>query len=453
MSSFNWQQSLAHLVFLATFFKARNPNDPSPGNVDWKLLLGEEPKQAVDRFIRDGAIRAPSLHQLLDHRYKAPELKEMCRKRDLQVSGTKDELITRLRQTDPIGMEVAVAGFDLYEVTDWGRKLAEEHLAKPEQTRQFTEAMPQEPEKQAELKKAMRWILLEGIVLGVAGNLVYDLLKEMFLSLLVPDEAIPPELIPQPTPAPAPAPLGGRVKIEWCHVPAGYFLMGSADTDPDAFDNEKPQHRVYLTGYWISKYPITNVQYRQFVQATGHHQPSHWEKGFPQEKHDHPVVWVYWSDAVAFCQWATGRIGQTVRLPSEAEWEKAAWGTDGRIYPWGDRWQTGRCNNVADGVKDTTPVGQYPSGASPYGVHDMSGNVWEWTSTVWDGKFTYPYRADDGRESPDSVGKRHILRGSSWVNEAEYVRAAFRFHLRLPWDVNGGFRAVVSAPFSPAYAL
>lgn len=455
MPSFDWRKSPAHLVFLATFFKAHGRDDVSMAGVNWKWLLGEEPREAVDRLIRDGAIRALTVKELLHNHYKIPELKEMCRERSIPVSGNKSELIDRLCQHDPAGMEIAVIRFNHYEVASWGKKLAEEHLAKPEQARRLAEEIEKEPAKQEEYKKVMRWLLLEGIVLGVAGNLVWDLIKGLFLSLVAPGETVPPELAPTPAPGPAPSPApspsAARLKIEWCHVPAGYFLMGSTNSDPKARDDEKPQHRVYLSGYWISKYPITNAQYRQFVQAIGHRQPDHWQKGYPQDKQDHPVVYVSWSDAVAFCQWASGRTGQTVRLPTEAEWEKAARGTDGRIYPWGDRWQTGRCNNQDAGINGTTPVGQYPAGASPYGMQDMAGNVWEWTSTIWG--YNYPYQADDGRENPDSADKWHIMRGGSWWNEAQSVRAAFRSHGRNDWLNFRGFRVVVSAPFSPASGL
>lgn len=454
MSSFDWRQSPAHLYFLATFFKEHGRDHTSIADADWKWLLGEERKEAIDRFIQDGAIRALSLKELLNSHYKVAELKEMCRERNIHISGNKRELIDSLCQHDPNGMEIAVINSNRYEVSHWGKKLAEDHVARPEQTRRLTEEIEKEPAKREEYKKVIRWLLLEGIVLSVVsgptGNFVYDVLKDLYQSLVTPGETIPLQLAPIPEPAPSPDPsrLSARVKIEWCHVPAGYFLMGSASNDQDARDNEKPQHRVYLAGYWISKYPITNIQYRQFIKATRHHEHTHWENGYPEDRQHYPVVDVSWSDAVAFCQWASHRTGQTIRLPTEAEWEKAARGTDGRIYPWGNRWQIRRCNNKDAGVKDTTPVRRYPLGASPYGVHDMAGNVWEWTSTISDKEFSYPYQADDGRENPDSVDKNHVLRGGYWDNSAKYVRAGFRTNYGIKGDLARGFR-VVSASLAP----
>jgi formylglycine-generating enzyme required for sulfatase activity len=145
-----------------------------------------------------------------------------------------------------------------------------------------------------------------------------------------------------------------------------------------------------------------------------------------KNKANHPVVNVSCQDAQAFCRWAG------VQLPSEAEWEKAARGADGRIYPWGDAPPDKNLCNFGMNVKDTTPVGQYPAGTSPYGLFDMSGNVWEWTRSLWGKKlyywdFAYPYRPNDGREdlsAPDDV--RRVLRGGSWYNSAVDARCAAR---------------------------
>jgi len=140
----------------------------------------------------------------------------------------------------------------------------------------------------------------------------------------------------------------------------------------------------------------------------------HWKEGsIPEGKEHHPVVNVSWHHTQAFCTWAG------VRLPTEAEWEKAARGTDGRLYPWGDEPPNRQlCNFSGSQLKDTTPVGSYPSGASYYGVLDMTGNVWEWTSSLWGPeferpKYRYPYDAIDGREDPNSSGRR-VIRGHSF---------------------------------------
>jgi len=197
-------------------------------------------------------------------------------------------------------------------------------------------------------------------------------------------------LAPEPMERPQP------IEPEMVLIPDGEFLMGSdPSVDKDARDDEQPQHTLYLPDYYLAKTPVTNAQYAAFVQVT-YRQPGGWKGGKPPSgKEDHPVVNVSWHDAVAYCNWLAEVTGKPYRLPSEAEWEKGARGTDGRIYPWGNRWDAKRCNTGESGKEGTTPVGAYPEGASPYGLLDMAGNVWEWTRSVYK---SYPYDPDDGRE-------------------------------------------------------
>jgi serine/threonine-protein kinase len=224
-------------------------------------------------------------------------------------------------------------------------------------------------------------------------------------------------------PAVAVQPHRVPVEFDWVTIPAGEFPMGS---DPDmgkrAPENERPQHPVYLAEFRIARVPVTNAQYRAFVDAAGQTPPQHWGQGaVPPGKEEHPVVFVSWHDAQAFCQWAR------VRLPTEAEWEKAARGTDGRLWPWGNEPpHENRCNFNKDGDEaGTTPVDKYPQGASPYGVLDMAGNVWEWVSSLYQ---DYGYRPDDGRENPDAQGGR-VLRGGSFRSDHDHVRCANRASL------------------------
>ena len=213
-------------------------------------------------------------------------------------------------------------------------------------------------------------------------------------------------------------------------IPAGEFLMGSdPQKDQDAYNDEQPQHTVYLPDYSMAKTPVTNVQYAAFVERTNHSQPEHWEAGKPPRgKEDHPVVHVSWHDAVAYCNWLAETTGKPYRLPTEAEWEKGARGTDGRICPWGDEWDAERCNTVEGGSGDTTPVGAYPEGASPYGVQDMCGNVWEWTADWYNEK----------------QGIREV-RGGSWHGYGRFARCAYRGRFfPVPFLFNLGFRVVVS---------
>jgi formylglycine-generating enzyme required for sulfatase activity len=175
-------------------------------------------------------------------------------------------------------------------------------------------------------------------------------------------------------------------------IPAGPFTMGMPASAFLAEDHEKPQRRVLLSAYWIDVYPVTNRRYRLFMDAGGYDQPQFWKPDGWQWKEvqelrapaqwelagwdgpDQPVAGVSWYEADAYARWA-GR-----RLPTDAEWEKAARGTDARRYPWGDDWPAHRHANFDSAVGRTTPVGLYPEGASPYGCHDMAGNVNNWTA-------------------------------------------------------------------------
>jgi formylglycine-generating enzyme required for sulfatase activity len=213
---------------------------------------------------------------------------------------------------------------------------------------------------------------------------------------------------------------------------------------------------VLLLDYAISRVPITNAQYQIFVQATEHVPPGGWNgKRAPRGKEIHPVVNVSWYDALAYCRWLSQVSRKPITLPSQAEWEKAARGADdARAYPWGDAFDAARCNVDESGFRNTTPVGIFPNGASPYGCLDMAGNVWEWTRSLW-GKdtkpdFTYPYDPDDRK--PEDLDAREdelrVLRGGSWVNNRDSARCASP--LRLPPVTRGslfGFRVVLrSAP-------
>jgi len=223
------------------------------------------------------------------------------------------------------------------------------------------------------------------------------------------------------------------VEMVFMRVPAGSFLMGSKKNDKVALEEEKPQHKVHLEEYWIGKTPVTNAQYQAFVDASGHGTPRGWESGKPPNgKRDHPVVNVFWQDAQAFCIWAGEITKEAICLPSEAEWEKAARGADGRKYPWGNKAPDVKLCNFDKNIRDTTWVGRYsPQGDSPYGCADMAGNVWEWTNSLWGkhpGKpdFIYPFRAGDGRENPQAEGLR-VLRGGSWSNYDIDIRSAYRY--------------------------
>jgi formylglycine-generating enzyme required for sulfatase activity len=243
--------------------------------------------------------------------------------------------------------------------------------------------------------------------------------------------------------------IGRIYEPEMVLIPAGDFLMGSdPSVDKDSRDDEQPQHTLSLPDYYLAKTPVTNAQYAAFVQATYHRQPEGWEHGKPPSgKEDHPVVWVSWDDAVAYCRWLSEVTGRPYRLPSEAEWEKGARGSDGRIWPWGNQWDAERCNTRESGKEGTTPVGAYPEGASPYRLLDMAGNVWEWTRSLWgedwkEPSFKYPYDPDDGRENLEAEGYR-VLRAGSWGLDRVGARCVARFR-HFPDSSYGdiGFRLV-----------
>jgi formylglycine-generating enzyme required for sulfatase activity len=196
-----------------------------------------------------------------------------------------------------------------------------------------------------------------------------------------------------------------RTGLEWITIPAGEFLYG-----------HKKEKRT-LPAFRLAKYPVTNAQYQLFINANpkyavpfrdeGWAKPYNWDKTtrqHPKDKAQHPVVLVTWHDAQAYCKWAK------CRLPTEEEWEKAARGADGRIYPWGNQEPTNKLCNFNNNEKGTTPVGKYsPQGDSPYGCVDMSGNVWEWTASKYDKEHDW-----------------YTLRGGSWYNGSNYVRASNR---------------------------
>ena len=219
--------------------------------------------------------------------------------------------------------------------------------------------------------------------------------------------------------------------LESILIPTGEFTMGSTDEEIRAlntehntgwFSNEAPQHTVYLDAYYIGKYPVTNVQYGEFMEETGHREPDYWDDD-EFNAPDQPVVGVSWDDAVAFCRWLSERTGKKYRLPTEAEWEKAARGTDRRTYPWGEEELEARFCNFNFEVGHTTPVGRYPDGVSPYGCLDMAGNVWEWVNSKHK---PYPYDATDGREVTDDSGDRRVLRGGSWNRPSGSLRTTHR---------------------------
>lgn len=269
-----------------------------------------------------------------------------------------------------------------------------------------------------------------------------------------PEAKAPATAVTKAAPAPAASGTSGKTP-EMLLVPAGEFQMGAAVDDKYSLGDDKPLRRVILKAFRISRFEVTNAQYRSFLAATATQHPkscSPFEPSGTQHAPEgptwsdpewndatKPVVSVTWFDAYAYCAW-DGK-----RLPSEAEWEKAARGTDARVFPWGPEimkdspvaniadeaakreypaWRVGE--GYDDGFVHTSPVGSFPNGASPYGVEDMAGNVWEW---VADWYSPAPY-GEPGISNPTgpAVGDWRVLRGGSWDSTLHFIRATARHH-------------------------
>ncbi len=363
-----------------------------------------------------------------------------------------------------------------------------------------------QPHYEALLKRARRWLvrLLEGRHLAPRERAeAGDVLGKLGDPRFDPDFYFLPRRYRG-----EPEPLLGFVE-----VPAGPSLMGTREEDIPAllerfggerewYEDEVPEHPVYLPTFYIARYPVTVAQYSCFAEGGGYNTPGWWTptgwawrqgewdsqvededlrrwlshrplylRNRPmwwEEQREHPnrpVVGVIWFEALAFCRWLTGRMqeargkmqeaggvpgGWKIRLPSEAEWEKAARGglpPDGedqggaaRHYPWGDEaWDSERANVYKSGVGHPTPVGMYPLGATSSGLLDMAGNVWEWTASLYQ---PYPCRPDDGREDPESEGSR-VVRGGSWDYSRGFSRCAYRGGLIPVNFYDLGFRLVV----------
>ena len=232
---------------------------------------------------------------------------------------------------------------------------------------------------------------------------------------------------------------------------AGEFIRGGED------DNEKPVRKIYLDEFMIGKYPVTNQEFRVFLNDKGYETKEYWtSEGWqwrqdenisePELWHDckgngpnFPVVGVSWYEAAAYVNWLSKKTGQRYCLPTEAQWEKAARGDHGFQYPWGNDFDKDKCNSDEGGLGRTNPMGIFPSGKSPYGCLDMTGNMWEWCADWYVDNY-YKGCPDKNPQGPE-VGSVRILRGGSWFDPDWHCRAADRFHLNpAERDDDFGFR-------------
>lgn len=244
------------------------------------------------------------------------------------------------------------------------------------------------------------------------------------------------------------------------YVPAGEFLMGTSDADIEyykqifplrritRFDNERPQRTVFLDAFYIDKYEVTNKQYKQFLTETGYI-PKHYLDYEPYNTPNFPATVLEWEDAVAYANWA-GK-----RLPTEAEWEKAARGTDGRIWPWGNEFDPTKCNfddegkfdGHLDGFAMAAPVKSFEQGVSPYGAFNMVGNVAEWVADWFDAEYYAVSPVENPKGPPTSGMGKKSWRGASWFAGSEQMRCAFREYDDIV--ASGqilGFRCAMDAP-------
>lgn len=277
----------------------------------------------------------------------------------------------------------------------------------------------------------------------------------VLLLALLATVAVAPRLGPPPGPGLPPVIVHGRDRTEMVLVPAGPFVMGSWLGDSD----EAPVSVVDLPAFYIDRHEVTNARFAGFLNALPWNRRRRVHEYLTQGPtseivlgsddryqvvagmEDHPVRHVSWHGAMAYARWA----GKD--LPTEAQWEKAARGANGRLYPWGSVWNPRRASTYGapDGFAMVAPVGSFPSGASPYGALDMAGNMWEWTRSLYR---PYPYAEDDGRNDPEAPGPR-VIRGGSYIyNSPRWtVRGSDRYSDQPTYaDDDYGLRCVVPAP-------
>lgn len=296
---------------------------------------------------------------------------------------------------------------------------------------------------------AIGGILLAAGLLGVGGVVYRSRVMSMKSTPVVP------ATLPTQAPVAEATAVWAKDSSVMVHVPAGDFYMGSRDGDASAHGDEKPMHFVHLDEFWIDKFEVTNEQFARFLNEEGNQEEDGvtWanvegEDSIVYESdqyrprsgyEDHPVTYVSWYGAQSYCQWADKR------LPTEAEWEKAARGTDGKIWPWGNEWDEDKVNSKDAGPGHTTAVGSYPDGASPYGCMDMAGNAWEWVADRYQWDY-YQAAPKDNPKGPDQGGSR-VVRGGSLALPQRLSRCAGRFEF-IPWVRRDdlGFRCASSSP-------
>lgn len=456
-----WPYSQDYLLFLAHFL---TPTPLAASGINWPAKLEADPLAVIETFLAQGLLRQTDAEQAHDavvqglDGHTVAQLAALLRARGARVLpfSTKRRLVRLLIQSDPDHHRRCVLAASHLQCTEPAVALVRRYLG---------QGFP-EIERNSKLTRTQ---LLSGLQ-QIRDQAVKGLIGNAAWAALLAAIAAAAALLRKAQEAPF-APTQRRpFEPELIQIPAGPFLMGTGDDQVQDmirrfawakawrgegwFGYEQPQHTVPLPTFEIGRYPVTNAEYARFVDATGHPPPPHWPQGrLPEYLAPRPVVRVSWHDAQAYAGWLRAQTGRDYCLPSEAEWEKAARGDDGWLWPWGNHWYPDRCNSLGRGSDSTTAVGQYsPQGDSPYGCADMAGNAWEWTRSLW-GKgwslpdFQYPYEPQDGREDVKAGEESYrVVRGGSFYLGEGGVRCASRFR-DFPSSQSrfGGFRVAVVA--------
>lgn len=459
-----WLNNPAYWVFLRQFLQARTVEEVAVGGT-WEKWLGRTAEEVCKGLKECGALvecGAIQRMMVLLPKMEKEALAKLAKKHGIEVKGkgSKSELVRAIEESGEFGIIEELPGGELLVCGDWARRGVEEFWEKKripmeDFEGEFGGKKGKEGEEKGEsgeetaTRQFREKALDKGVdlLIGIAGAAIYEWLKSTGEKLppvpepqaapAPPEETVEVEEEPEKTPEP-PSRSGRRLfEPEMVRIPAGYFWMGSDKReDAEAYGDEMPQQRVFLGEYWMGMYPVTKREFRAFLDGGGYGDKRWWsregwawrsEQKQLHENHEysvnkdyHPAIDIFWYEAEAYCAWLTAMSGREYRLPTEAEWEKAARGTDGRIYPWGNAFDPRLCSTWESGIGGTSAVDAHPGGKSPFGLLDAAGNVWEWTASWYQ---AYPGATD---QSEDDGTRYRVLRGGSWGYDPMLARCAAR---------------------------
>lgn len=411
----------------------------------WGDYFGEEQERTYQSLLK-------SLRRIYERVLKNETL-EQAQQKSAEKDAYEESKKSRLKREEEVRLRLAKENVE-QEVAERAEQERKEKGLREKRVRE-TKEKGQKPVTIKPRIGRQSVFLFGGFAFLVLGILLFFSLNKQLISVELTPEDIPSQIIIIPTltvtvesgatstpnntltPTPFPTEITDAKGVSMMLVPAGEFIMGSEKGEAD----EQPVRNINLDAFYIDKYEVTNLLYSKCVDNEACNKPVDTSKFENPKYADHPVAFVNWYMAKNYCDW------RGARLPTEAEWEKAARGADGKTYPWGEDIDCSYSNyRRTDGiycVEMSTVVGSYDIGKSIYGVYDLAGNVTEWVSSL---KMQYPYDANDGRENSNSAGAR-ILRGGSWNNKSPLIRSSDR-----SWNVPSeakfdyGFRCVMDAP-------